>query len=96
MSKIKMSQLESVIGRINRITDSPVSTYVACTAQAGNYHLSEQYGGYSLHRITSVSGGIRDVLSCGHVSKRELLSLMLAYIEGLNDGAGIGYGEGRS
>jgi len=46
--------------------------------------------------MVSVDGGIRDVLNCGHVSKRDLFKMLLAYIEGLNDGAGISYGERRS
>jgi hypothetical protein len=35
--------------------------------------------------MVNAGGGCNDVLMCGHVPKRELLSLMFAYIEGLNE-----------
>jgi len=96
MGRITTTQLKAVIGRINKQTKSPEKPYVDHVAQIGSYHLSAAYGGYSLHRIVSADGGISDVLNCGHVSKRDLFKMLLAYIEGLNDGAGIVYGERRS
>jgi len=89
MKTVSESQLKAVIARINRITGSPSEPYIKNAegkhiAQIGCYHLSGAYGGVSLHRMVSDGGGAADVLRCGHVPKRELLSLMFAYIEGLN------------
>jgi hypothetical protein len=57
-------------------------------ANVGNYHLCEQYGGVSLHRMENESGGVRDVLRIGYVSRRELYNAMFAFIEGIYLGRG--------
>jgi hypothetical protein len=92
MKAVTESQLKAVVARINRITGSPSEPYTKnadgkYSSNIGNYHLDGAYGGVSLHRMASDGGGASDVLQCGHVSKRELLSLMFAYIAGLNDAA---------
>jgi hypothetical protein len=53
-------------------------------ANIGNYHVSQAYGGYSLHRITNAGGGVSNPLSIGHVPARELSGLLSAYISGIN------------
>jgi hypothetical protein len=90
MKRITNSELQAIVDRINKITNSPRGSYVKddsgkFKAQIDNYHLSFAYGGVSLHRMTNESGGVIDVLSCGHVSKRELQRMMFSYISGLND-----------
>ena len=87
MTRITKDILDRVVTRINDMTgnvDEPWTKSDSGQIQAniGNYHLSGAYGGYSLHQITE-GGGVRDVLSCGHVSKRELYNRMHAFIEGL-------------
>ena len=95
MNRITIAFLEAQVLRLNRATGSPEQAYAASgpiapgsgnryVAQIGNYHLSGAYGGYSLHRMENDGGGISDVFSCGHVSKRELsqrISSMLVGIE---------------
>ena len=89
MNRITDKQLQAVIDRINRLTGSPEE--YAQPHQAGvpffsnvnNYHLSKAYGGVQLCRVCNTRGGISDVFSNGHIPKRELLSLMYAYIKGL-------------
>ena len=54
-------------------------------ANVGNYHISNSYGGYCLHRMSNESGGVSDVFSCGHVPARELAARMSAYTAGLYD-----------
>ena len=86
---VTQAQLQAVVARINRITGSPFEPYVKNAegkhiAQIGCYHLSGAYGGFSLHRMVNDGDACDDVLRCGHVPKRELLSLMFAYIKGLN------------
>lgn len=86
--RITQKDLETVARRINLITGSPVNPYEAddtgrLRAQIGNYHISYAYGGASLSRMVTDGGGTSDVLSCGHITKRELYDRMQAYIAGI-------------
>lgn len=91
-NRITKSDIDAVVERINRITGSPLEPYTKTgevpnqkySANIGNYHLSGAYGGYALHRIDNESGGIRDVLGSGHLSKRDLYDRMQAFIRGLS------------
>lgn len=90
--RVTVSELDAIIKRINTITGSPLEPYTTgangkAIPQAGNYHLSKSYGGYSLHRMVP-SGGIADVLRCGHVAAREMRDLMWAFITGLDTAKG--------
>jgi len=81
-------ELEAVVERLNRITNSPLATYTKhedgkYTANIGNYHLSGAYGGYALHRIVNESGGVQDVFRSGHCPKADLSRLIYAYITGI-------------
>jgi len=88
MERITQSQLESIVERINRTTNSPLTSWTKdssgkCTANIGNYHLDYAYGGVSLERMVSPGGGVQDVFRCGHVTKRELANRMWAFLEGI-------------
>ena len=83
--RVTQSHLQAVVDRINRITGSPTIPYIGNIAQVGNYHLSGAYGGVCLHRMHNLGGGVSSPLSIGHISKRQLLDLMYAYIQGLNE-----------
>lgn len=90
MRSITKKDLEAVVNRINLITNSPLESYTKTKdgkfkANIGNYHLSGAYGGWCLHRMQNVGGGISTPINSGYVSKRELYSLMQAYINGLQD-----------
>lgn len=85
-----IKHLQAIVDRINRITHSPMESYVKgedgkYVAQIGNYHLDGAYGGYALHRMHNKSGGIEDVLGVGHVPKAELERLLFAFIRGLEE-----------
>lgn len=87
-TRITLANLEAVVDRINRQTGSPATSYTRAEGQRpeaniGNYHLSQCYGGVSLHRMENSGGGVSDVLRIGHVSKRELYTAMHAFISGL-------------
>ena len=89
MQRITLAYLQAVINRINSATGSPAQPYVMGAdgrhrAQPGCYHLSRAYGGYSLHRMSNESGGIRDVFGCGHVPARSLADRMHAFLAGLD------------
>jgi hypothetical protein len=92
MTRITESNLQAIVGRINRMTGSPAEPWGTLpngsnASNVGNYHLDHAYGGVALYRMANNAGGCSDVLNCGHVSKRELQSLMFAYIQGLYHGA---------
>tara|TARA_R110000868_G_scaffold335596_1_gene596474 strand:+ start:296 stop:574 length:279 start_codon:yes stop_codon:yes gene_type:complete len=87
--RVTEAQLQAVAARINRITGSPLTSYAVNAEgkhvpQPGNYHISHAYGGVCLHRMHNEGGGVSSPLSTGHIPKRELLSLMFAFIEGLS------------
>ena len=89
-NRVTEKQLEAIVRRINQITDSPEESYTKDSAgqyqsNIGNYHLDHAYGGVSLHRMVNESGGVNNVLGCGHIPKSELADLMYAYIRGLED-----------
>lgn len=88
MQRITMKDLETVVARINGMTNSPQTPYTKgtdgkFTANVGNYHLDGACGGWKLVRMGNPGGGISDVLHSGFVSKRELYHLMHAFINGL-------------
>ena len=86
MQAITLKQLEAVVNRINNMTGNNPETYSKVNdkyiANIGNYHLNGAYGGYALHRMHNLSGGVSDVFQCGHVTKRELMNRMQAFING--------------
>lgn len=88
MQNVTLKMLEAVATRINIMTSSPLEAYYKVegryVAQIGNYHLSGAYGGFALHRMHNLGGGVSDVFQCGHVPKRELLERMYAFINGYN------------
>lgn len=83
-NRITESQLQSIVDRLNRITGSPAAPYIDGKAQIGNYHLSHAYGGVCLHRMHNDGGGVSSPLSCGHTTKRELATMLYAFIAGIN------------
>lgn len=88
MQRISLNTLKAIVTRINVMTSSPLESYYKVDgryiAQVGNYHLSGAYGGYALHRMHNLGGGVSDVFQCGHVPKRELMDKMYAFINGYN------------
>ena len=93
--RITNARLEAIVTRINEMTGSPLVQYTRrkngkLVAHVGNYHISGAYGGVSLHRMATDGGGISDVLSCGHITKRELADRMYAYMAALT---AVKYGD---
>ena len=88
--RVTTAHLDAIVARINTMTNSPLTPYASAASgkyepQAGCYHLSQAYGGYALHRMSTTAGctGTSDVLSRGHMPKKELAELMYAFIRGL-------------
>jgi hypothetical protein len=87
---ITLKNLQSVVDRINKATGSPVEQYTKVNgkllANIGNYHLSGAYGGYALHRMDNLSGGITDISNSGHMTKRVLYDMLHMYLAGYEAG----------
>jgi hypothetical protein len=90
--RITRKHLQPAIDRLNRETNSPASPWARRDedgrrrANIGNYHLSQAYGGFSLHRMVNESGGVSDVFSCGHVPARDLYNQLHAFLRGIEFG----------
>jgi hypothetical protein len=87
MERITQKHLEGLVGRLNRLTGSPMSPYAMVdgkhVAQIGNYHLDYAYGGAQLVRIHNLCGGVSTPLMSGHVSNRECYDGIYAFIRGI-------------
>jgi hypothetical protein len=64
--RITIKNLDALCESLNKATGSPMTPWAQGVAQIGNYHISQAYGGYRLHRMTSADGGITCPLSGGH------------------------------
>ena len=90
MERTTQKQLEFLCARINAAQKTPAKPYErseidgSLVGQIGNYHLSGAYGGVSLHKTMTTGGGVCDVFSCGHVTKRDLYNRMSAYLAGVS------------
>ncbi len=87
MTRISKDDLERLVRFINERTGHATEPYTKVNGEykpnAGNYHLSGAYGGYSLHQMCSTGSGTSDVFRCGHVAKRDLYNRMSAFHDGL-------------
>lgn len=94
MRRITIKDLRAVAARLNRVTGSPMEYAQPYEegkpfcSNIGNYHISQAYGGYSLHRVSNTSGGVSEPLSTGHIPARELYHRMHAYLSGFEAGRG--------
>ena len=89
MDRITEKHLRSRLATINALVGAnpePYSSLPDGTHQAnpGTYCLDHAYGGVNLAQIMNTSGGERDVLGVGYVSKRALHALLGAFIAGLH------------
>lgn len=85
--RIKISDLENIVERINDITGSPQETWErdgagVLKSNIGNFHLDGAYGGWALHQIMSEGGGVHDIFH-GHYTKKELYWKMQAFLLGM-------------
>jgi hypothetical protein len=82
---VTQRHLDQVALCLNRELSRPYKQYSDGKAQIGCFHISYAYGGACLHEIVNASGGARDVLSCGHIPKRDLYHQMHAYLRGVQE-----------
>lgn len=76
--------LEALCKQINKATGSPLTPYTrtesGLTANIGNFHLSEAYGGICVHRMHNADGGITEAIWGGHISKAKAETKMRGYL----------------
>jgi hypothetical protein len=93
MNRITDKDLQGTVDYLNRLTDSPNTPYTRIDdklqANIGNYHLSHAYGGVKLHRMVNEGGGVREPISTGYTTKRDLYNQMHAFIRGLESAKGV-------
>ncbi len=83
MQRITKGELEKGVMLMNKETGSPLEHRSEDGEPNPNhYHLSGAYGGHNVHRTCADGGGISNVFSCGHVSKRELNIRIEAFLDG--------------
>ena len=89
MDRITIKQLEGLVDHLNTIAKTPKATYTKVDGKfignIGNYHLDGAYGGYQLVQLVNESGGVRNVLSTGFVSKRELYNAIRIFMAGMTE-----------
>lgn len=86
-NRITVSDLQALIARLNRVTNSPAEPYALGDdgrhhAQIGCWHLSRAYGGFGLHRMVNPSGGVSDPFG-HHMPARDLYNRIHALLAGL-------------
>jgi hypothetical protein len=87
MNRITKKLLVSRIDTINSILGMPETPYnrtnEGFAANIGNFHLSQAYGGYCVHRMCNENGGVSTPIWHGHIPAREAYERLSAFIAGL-------------
>jgi len=94
MNRITDKDLQAAVDRINRMLGMPMKPYEKDAegryhAQIGNFHLSHQYGGVCVHRMSNEDGGVSTPIMYAHVPKREAYEAIHAFIRGLEFSADV-------
>ena len=87
MNRISKKILQSRVETINCVLGMPDSPYTRTedkfTANIGNFHLSQAYGGYCVNRMCNENGGVSTPIWAGHIPAREAYERICAFIAGL-------------
>jgi len=85
--RITIKMLEDRVDYLNELTNNPKTPRSQkngkLISNVGNYHLDGAYGGYDLYQMSNTGGGVNDPLRTGHIPKKELYSLINAFISGI-------------
>jgi hypothetical protein len=79
MERITLKDLEIRVARLNKLANIENPSW----NKIGSYLLDGAYGGYELQKVVNTSGGVTCRISSGHVSKKELYSMLNSFIAGL-------------
>lgn len=86
--RISMKQLDQLCTILNRWngSDGPLWTREGNENHAtiGAYYIDGAYGGVALYQMVTDGGGVTDVLSCGHTTKRDLYNRIRAFMIGID------------
>jgi hypothetical protein len=87
MNRITRKMLESRIEYINTVLGTPLTPYTktdsGLSANIGNLHLSQAYGGYCVHRMHNDAGGVSTPIWAGHIPARDAYERICAFVNGL-------------
>ena len=82
-----LKQIEGLVERLNDVMARKHEPWTRENgrnkANIGNFHISQAYGGVSLHEMSNNGGGVRDVFGCGHIPKRDLYDRLHAMLVGI-------------
>lgn len=81
-NRITIKTLESMVGRLNQITNSP-ETMGSPDANIGHWMLSQAYGGVCVESITNSAGGTSCPIWIGHIPKRDAFAMLNVFLNGL-------------
>lgn len=88
--RITIKHLRAVCEVLNDITNSPTEPWTRKDgrniANIGNFHVSQAYGGFCIHRMCNSGGAVTTPISYGHGPARELFNLAHSYIRGIQEG----------
>ena len=91
--RITLADIEQQVALLNTITGSPMTPWSkletpegghTMSANIGNYHVSQQYGGVCIHRMHSAGGGVSTPIFYGHLPKRDAFNRLVAFIQGVS------------
>lgn len=85
-----MSLLNQMVDTLNRMAGQDVKPYAiqldgTVKANVGTYCLQGAYGGWQLIQLVNINGGARSV-STGYVSKKDMVSFLRAFMDGIIEG----------
>ncbi len=82
-----LKTLRALIDHLNNITGNPATPWTRkdgkFTANIGNYHLDEAYGGVQLNQMDNEGGGVHCPMGQGFDTKRDLEAKLRAFINGI-------------
>lgn len=81
--RISEKDLQGMVDRLNRVTNSPATYSGKDGANVGHYTLGMAFGGYQLQRVTSKGGACTTPLGGGYCTKKELYEKVYTFICGI-------------
>ena len=85
--RISQSQLEQLCVILNKQTGADTECWTrddtGLHANIGTFYIDGAYGGVALYRMVTDGGGVTDVLSCGHTTKRDLYNRIRGLMVGM-------------
>jgi hypothetical protein len=89
MDRITAKQLEGLCRVLNtRVNGEALECWTRTAeglrANVGVFYIDGAYGGVALYRMATEGGGVSDVFSGGHTTRRDLYNRMRAFLDGID------------